>query len=67
MTADEAAAVSTMYSALGAVVRELGPAIDALAALEHTPLGDVGDVAAGALTRCRRAWDVAAGIRERYG
>ena len=67
MTADEAAAVVAMYDALGLVARELGIAIDALANLPFTPLEDVGDVTRGALERCRRAWDAAATIRERYG
>lgn len=67
MTADEAAAVTAMYQAAGVVVRELGPVIDALSRLEETPFVDVADVVDVALGRCRRAWDAAAAVRERYG
>lgn len=67
MTADEAAAATAMYQAAGVVVRELGPVLDALARFEETPIVDVADVIDVALARCRRAWEAAAAVRERYG
>ena len=67
MTADEAVAVTEMYQAAGVVTRELGVAIDMLAALDRTPLEDVHDTVAAALMRMRRSFDAAAWVRERYG
>lgn len=67
MTADEQLALQHCYDAAGMVARELALAIDALAGIDAVPLADVSAVAAAALARCRRAYDAAAWVRERYG
>lgn len=68
MTVDEHQALTELYAAHGAVVRELGPSIDALNAVLEVgvELADLPSVLIEVRRRIIRAYDVAGAERERW-
>lgn len=68
MTANELEAWAELYDAHGAIARELGPAIDTLAALDAVgaPLDELAATVHDVARRVMRAYDIAAAERERW-